>query len=116
VNERAEPMRHDLIYIAGPYTKGDPVENTRNATAVGKHIYARTGAGVIIPHLSLLAHMAFPEPPDFWYGFDLAILSHCTHLLRLPGESWGADQEVKRAHELGIPVFLDMGKLLVALR
>lgn len=109
-------MSGQLVYIAGPYTNGDPVKNTRDATAVGLHIFGRTGAGVIIPHLNLLAHAMFPEPPEYWYEFDLRILERCTHLLRLPGESFGADREVERAHELGIPVFADLGHLLAVMR
>lgn len=40
-----------------------------------------------------------------WYGMDLVIVSRCDAVLRLPGESVGADLEVQKAEELGLPVF-----------
>ena len=105
--------RKPLIYIAGPYTHGDPVTNTRDAVEEGMRIYEATGAGVIVPHLSLLAHVMFPRPLDYWYNFDLAQLIYCDAVYRLDGPSHGADREVAFAEEHGIPVFLDRRALLL---
>lgn len=93
-----------LIYIAGPYTKPDPVENVRNAIGWGEEI-ENHGCAVFIPHLSMLWHLVSPQDIDRWYARDLDIIDHCTALFRFPGESVGADREVEHAIKLGLPVF-----------
>src|SRR5262245_12290546 len=98
-------MTQPLVNIAGPYSISDPVINTRRAVRSGLRIHDDTGAGVIIPHLTMLAQAMFPRPIEFWYKYDLAVLEHCTHLLRLDGESTGADKEVRKAQELGIKLY-----------
>lgn len=103
--------REPLVYVAGPYTNPDPVTNTRAAVEIGLDIYRHSGVGVVIPHLSLLAHAMFPQALGWWYDFDLAQLAACTALLRLPGESDGADREVRAAHQLGLAVFDDVREL-----
>ena len=40
-----------------------------------------------------------------WLNYDLPILDKCQALLRLPGESVGADIEVRHANASHIPVF-----------
>jgi hypothetical protein len=95
-----------LVYCAGPYTKPDPVTNTRRAVAAGDKLVA-AGWSVIIPHLTLFAHYLLPHEPEFWYAYDLGQLKRCTHMLRLPGESWGAEVvETMAAEQYGIPVFV----------
>jgi len=103
-------MNH-LVYIAGPYTNPDPVVNTRTAVAMGLNIHDATGVGVIVPHLSLLAHAMYPNSVDYWYKFDLAQLANCTALYRIAGDSIGADDEEKYALNRGIPIFKDTRKL-----
>lgn len=95
-----------LVYIAGPYSTPDPVQNTHIATEFGLSLYENYKCGVIIPHLTLLAHAMFPRPEKFWYDFDFKQLDHCDALIRLAGLSKGADEEENRAlHTLKIPVF-----------
>lgn len=96
-----------LVYIAGPYTNPDPVENTRNAIKFGMALYDEGQVAVIIPHLSLLSHMVEPRDIDYWYEFDLDQLDHCHALYRMRGESTGADAEVEHARARGIPIFGD---------
>jgi hypothetical protein len=36
------------------------------------------------------------------------LLEHCDAVLRLPGESTGADQDVAIAQERGLPVYYDL--------
>ena len=40
-----------------------------------------------------------------WLEYDMEWLTACDALVRLPGESKGADREVARAKELGIEVY-----------
>ena len=93
-----------LIYIAGPYTKPDPVINTRNAIQAAEELLA---AGLIpyIPHLSMLWHLVQPHDIEFWYEYDLFMLTRCDCMLRLPGESTGADREEVCAVKWGKRVF-----------
>jgi hypothetical protein len=92
------------IYIAGPYTKGDVVLNVRSAVHAAAEVYAN-GHEYYIPHLSHLEHAILPRPYEYWLKHDMAWLEVCDAVLRLPGESKGADAEVARAIELGIPVY-----------
>jgi len=95
------------IYIAGPYTNGDVAINVREAISAGDYL-SRFGWDVIIPHLSHFWHLLFPHPYEFWIEYDIRRLHECDALLRLEGESTGADQEVEIAKEMGIPVYLGL--------
>lgn len=99
------------VYIAGPYTHPDPVENTNKAIRVGDYL-RELGYTPYIPHLSLLWHMVCPHEPDYWYKYDLEWLAKCDCLLRLSGESWGADQEVNFAFEHRIPIFQSVDEVV----
>jgi len=92
------------IYIAGPYTKGDQAENVRNAIYAGSFI-GNLGHFPFIPHLSHFWHMMIPENYEYWLRQDEEWLKCCDGLLRLPGESAGADREVELAKALGIPIY-----------
>lgn len=94
-----------LIYIAGPYTQGDPVLNTRKALQLGERVYEMGGVP-IVPHLSHLWHLVAPKPYDFWMNLDLDYLDHCYALYRIEGDSPGADKEVAKMKEMGRPVFI----------
>lgn len=101
-----------LVYLAAPYTKGDPVSNTHEVCRQASRL-VDTGLLVpVIPHLNLLWHAIEPRPVDFWYAYDLALLERCDAMLRLPGESPGADAEEDHASVSSIPVFHDVPALL----
>jgi hypothetical protein len=101
---RERPVK-PLVYIAGPYAHPDPVVNTRRACEVGKQLFDEGSVTPLVPHTTLIWHMAFPADVGYWYAYDLELLAHCDALLRLEGESWGADQEVAFAAGHGIAVF-----------
>jgi hypothetical protein len=70
-----------------------------------------------VPFCPLLSHfLDVTHPRDYqtWLDYDLSWLEVCDVVLRLPGESVGADVEVARAQELGIPVFFGLADLLQA--
>jgi hypothetical protein len=92
------------IYIAGPYTKGDVAENVRNAIHCGDYV-AGLGHIVFIPHLTHFWHFLAPHEYDFWMKQDEAWLLECDAVLRVKGESHGADQEVALAKQAGIPIY-----------
>lgn len=94
-----------LVYIAAPYTHPDPVENTNKVCLTATRLVESGLVTPVVPHLSLVWHMITPRPVDFWYEYDLRLLERCDVLLRLHGESVGADREVAFATDLGLPVF-----------
>jgi len=93
-----------LVYVAGPYTHPDPIENTRLAIDAWKTLVA-AGYVPLVPHLGLLCQLVYPMPPEWWYEYDLHLLERCDVMLRLPGTSKGADIEAEHAIAHNIPVF-----------
>jgi hypothetical protein len=65
-----------------------------------------------IPHLSHFWDKICPRSYQFWCDYGLEWLAVCQAVLRLPGESPGADRECEWAQELGIPVFYNLRELL----
>ena len=95
------------IYIAGPYTSGDTVQNVSEAIRAGDKI-AKAGYYPFIPHLTMFWHLICPHEYEFWLDQDMAWLLACDYLVRLPGSSSGADKEVIVAFKAGIPVFFNV--------
>lgn len=91
------------IYIAGPYTQGDVAVNVKTAMDAADALIA-VGHAVFCPHLSHFLHLNQPRPYEVWLRHDLAWLPACHWLVRLPGESPGAEREVAEARRLGIRV------------
>jgi len=104
-----------LIYISGPYSNGVTDENIHNAIDAGDAL-AREGFVVIIPHLNALWAIVHPHEYEFWLAQDMELLRRCDVVLRLPGESPGADREVALAEELGLTVYHNIDALLYALQ
>jgi hypothetical protein len=100
-----------LVYVAGPYAS-HPTHNTWAAVVAGLGLWRTGRVAVLIPHTSLVADLVVPMLEADWYAFDLDQLAHCDAVLRLPGESRGADAEVAFAEEHGLPVFGDVEALL----
>lgn len=99
------------IYVAGPYTSGDVAVNVRNAIVMANQL-ADLGCAPYVPHFTHFWHMHFPRPYDFWLEHDNEFLPLCDGLIRLAGESKGADKETALAEALGIPVFLELAHLI----
>jgi len=99
-----------LVYIAGPYTNGSVEDNVRAAVLMGD-VLARQGHAVYIPHLMHHWNKEIPHVYTFWMIICLEIVSRCDAVLRLPGESLGADLECDRAKACGIPVFKTIEEL-----
>ena len=93
------------IYVAGPYTGGDPVINVRNACLAGEALVAK-GHTPVVPHLFHLWHLCSPHDYEYWLSLDRGLLGLCDALVRLPGVSPGAHREVEWAMGLGLSIFL----------
>ena len=99
------------VYIAGPYTNPDPVKNTHRVIVMANWL-REFGFVPFVPHLTLFWHFILPHEIDYWYSYDIEWLKKCDCILRLSGESSGADKEVEIAKELGIPIFYDPQELI----
>lgn len=104
-----------FVYIASPYTKGDPAINAHFQCKVFDELLSD---GLVLPYAPLWTHFQhtiFPKPYKIWVDYDLAILPKFDACLRLSSvledlgysvsESSGADGEVKEFERLGKPVF-----------
>jgi hypothetical protein len=106
-----------MILIAGPYRSGtgdDPelmAKNLRSLESVALPLY-RAGHIPLIGEwiaLPLLREAGSTRPGDAIYDeilYPIAnrLLNRCDAVLRLPGASKGADEDVRLARELGLPV------------
>lgn len=115
------------LYVSGPMRgrPGDagPWMNTRIGMLVGQQAW-RKGWFPLVPMLNSLWEMSCGalEPlandgANGWLDYDYAMLLRCKAIIRIPGESEGADREVQVAHEYGIrvihPLLLESGDLYV---
>ena len=99
-----------FVYIACPYTKGDVAENVANSMHAWDQLY---DAGFIPfnPLFSHFQHLHRQRPYQDWTRYDNAWIPKCDAILRLPGESSGAEKEVSLAWSIGSPVFHSFAEL-----
>ncbi|WP_102191744.1 DUF4406 domain-containing protein [Microbacterium aurantiacum] len=113
-----------LILIAGPYrsgTDGDADAIARNlerleAAAAPLHRLGHVpmiGEWVALPVLRGL-DAAETAGSDVMYDVAARLLQHCDAVLRLPGESKGADNDVVIARERGLPVYSSLDEVPAA--
>ena len=95
------------IYIAGPYTAGDVAQNVKRAMDIANDLI-ELGHAPYCPHLTHFLHMNNYQPYEKWLEIDLAYLEIADAVIRLPGESKGADREVEFAEKNHIKVFLSL--------
>jgi hypothetical protein len=98
------------IYVAGPYSKGDVTTNVRKAFEAANEL-ANNGFAPFVPHYTHFWDILFPRSYEFWLQLDEQFLYCCDAVLRIPGESSGADKEVKAAENNSIPVFFSIESL-----
>jgi Domain of unknown function (DUF4406) len=68
-----------------------------------------------VPFLPLLTHyqhLVYPQSYEMWMELDFEMVKRSDMLLRLPGESAGADREVALATKLKIPVAYSLEDLM----
>ena len=98
------------VYVVGPYSAEDESEIEHNVDAairMGEHI-AEAGFVPFIPHLFHFWGRCYPHEYEFWMMQDIEWLKVCDAILRLPGESRGADREVGIAQDLGLRLFFSI--------
>lgn len=109
---RPRPPRRSraVVYVSGPITLGDQAANIRAGIDAADRLM-RNGFAPICPQLSHFWHMVHPHSHDEWMAIDLAFVEASDAVVRLPGQSRGADLEVEHAQRLGIPVYFGTDQL-----
>lgn len=100
-------MRRTRVYVSGPISNGGggvDLHKVHEAIHVGDKL-RRLGFSPHVPHLTVLWDMVVPTPYTEWLEMDNAWVLASDVLIRLPGESKGADKEVAWAREVHIPVW-----------
>ncbi len=110
-----------LILIAGPYRSGtgdDPELLAANLARLEQAAWPIFQAGhipmigewVALPVLRGAGGTSVADPiaADIMYPTAERLLQHCDAVLRLPGASAGADQDVAIAERRGIPVYFSL--------
>lgn len=92
------------VYVAGPISRGHVAANIHRAIQVANQL-CDLGFTPYVPHLNHFWDLVTPRPYAFWIKLDKEFLPCCSAVLRIPGESLGADYETTFAEERGIPVF-----------
>lgn len=127
------PTARKRVYIAGPISKGDLADNVNQATRAFLTL-ARAGLAPLCPHWSVYARddvvrvdrrnekpqrivcYGEAQPNDLthdeWLAIDIPWVLASDAVLRLPGESAGADRECEAAASHGIPVFVSIAEVL----
>jgi hypothetical protein len=113
-----------LILIAGPYRSGtgdDPAllaRNLRRLEEAAWPIFAKghvpmIGEWVALPVLASAGASGVADPlaAQVMYPTAERLLQHADAVLRLPGESRGADQDVAIARERGLPVYTSLDEI-----
>lgn len=101
----------NIVYIASPYTQGDIEENVRKSLEMADELLVHH----FIPYPPLLTHywhQISPKAWEVWLAMDKAILLRCNCVLRMPGFSVGANEEVEFAEKHAIPVYYSLEELL----
>ena len=93
-----------VVYIASPYRKGSQARNVARQIEAA-HMLLDAGASPIAPLLNHFMDITRPRPEQEWVEADMALVAKSDGVLRLEGDSEGADREVAMAKEWGIPVF-----------
>lgn len=113
-----------FILVAGPYRSGtgnDPAKmaaNLRQLEAAALPLFRAghipmIGEWVALP-LAAQAGAADANDPmteEFLYPTAQRLLQHCQAVLRLPGASRGADEDVRLARERGLPVYHSLSEV-----
>lgn len=93
------------VYIAGPlFTSGNLLANIREGIEIGNKV-RDLGHYPFIPHVGCFWQMFHPRSEDDWMEYDLHWLGTCDAMIRIPGDSKGADIEVQYCMSKGIPIY-----------
>ncbi len=117
-------MNAKKILIAGPYrggTGGDPLliaKNLQRLEEVALQVYQRghlplIGEWVALPLAKAAGSQQLGDEISDAYMYPVAhrLIKHCDAILRIPGESTGADNDVRVAQQHGIEVYYHLDEI-----
>lgn len=114
-------MRKPTVYIASPYSKGDPAMNAHFQCKIFDQLLGEGRVLPVAPLWSHFQHILFPRPYKSWIDYDQDMLHLYDCCLRLTASlpnvdyeeslSSGADAEVQTFKELGKLVFFSIQEL-----
>lgn len=93
-----------IIYIASPYSSYDDKQAAVNVQIDAFAALRDAGHQPIAPLLSHYIDERHPASYERWMQWCMTMVSVADLVVRLPGESKGADAEVAEARRRGIPV------------
>ncbi|HET9887995.1 MAG TPA: hypothetical protein VFR10_10825 [bacterium] len=106
------------IMISGPYTSGarsdaDRERNLQAMNQIAYDVFRRGHVPVIGVNLALpiISAAGSNTLEDLMMPLSLALADRCDAVLRIGGESRGADQEVERVRQRGCPVYHSIDEL-----
>ena len=99
-----------MVYIASPYTKGDHTDNACVQMDMADKLMS-LGYCPIAPLLTHFQAIYKPRPYEDWMAICMEKVRRSDVVLRLPGESAGADREVAYALSHRIPVVYSLEDL-----
>ena len=109
-----------VVYVASPYTKGDPAINTHFQCKVFDQLMTDGIVWPVVPLWTHFQHTLFPRHYQDWIDYDMALLARYDACIRLSASlphlgyevigSSGADNEVAAFRELGKPVFFSVAR------
>lgn len=114
-------MKKPTVYIASPYSKGDPAMNAHFQCKIFDQLLGEGKVLPIAPLWSHFQHILFPRSYQDWINYDQAMLRLYDSCLRLnvslpsigyeEAISAGADAEVDSFKKSGKPVFYTIADL-----
>ena len=120
-------MTSMLVLIAGPYrsgTDGEPDKIASNLYALelaALALYRRghmpmIGEWAALPLASQAGSVSSGDAiaQEFLYPVAERLLQHCQAVWRIEGDSKGADEDVRRARSLGLPVYRSLEEVPLA--
>jgi len=105
------------VYIAGPMTNGSGRNfNMKKVHEALEAHFRLIEMGFVphCPHLTIFCEFMAPDRITYeqWLELDKSYIEDADFVLRIPGESSGADRECQYACSLNIPIIKDLEKFL----
>jgi len=105
-------MKKPTVYIASPYSKGDPAINAHFQCKIFNQLLGEGRVLPVAPLWSHFQHVLFPRPYQDWIDYDQEMLRLYDCCLRLSAEVPSVDyyESESRGADAEVQTFLDMGK------
>lgn len=96
-------LARPIAYIAGPLKSPNQTRCVRRALDCAEVAFAE-GFAPFVPHMTMFWDVVHQHDEKEWMEWCMAYVRAAKRVYRVPGESRGADAEVKLAESLGITV------------